>query len=117
MPPSVRQTTHQAPLERHETTHAPQATEVNLIEVPWRMQIGGAIQRAFSLAGLTQKDACRLLDRDQGQIGRWIGGTERPQFDVLFAVKVLRRPLVVALAELAGQGVDVDTVITIRRSA
>jgi len=93
------------------------AKALKKVEAPWREQIGRAISRCCALAGVSQKEAAALLDRDQAQIARWIAGTERPQMDAVFAVPVLRVALVLALAELAGDGVDVQTVITVRRIA
>ena len=83
----------------------------------WREQIGGAIQRAMSLRGWSLKELAGAVDRDERQCARWIDGTERPQFDTLFGVETFRQPLIVALAELAGAGVEVTTAITIRRIA
>lgn len=94
------------------------AKAVNKIENGWKAQMGKAVQRALSLAGLSQKEGWALLGHNDGaQLNRWIHGQERPQFDALFAVESLRQPLVVALAELAGAGVEINTSIVIRRSA
>lgn len=82
-----------------------------------RAQIGRAVLRCFALAGVTQKEGAALLNRDAGQVQRWIVGSERPQFDVIFGVVKLRQCFVVALAEMAGEGVEVKTTIEIRRIA
>lgn len=88
------------------------------LETRWREQIGHAVQRTLSLAGLSQKEASALLGhKDQSQVSRWLAGTERPQFDALFAVETLRQPLVIALAELVGAGVEVETTVRIKRIA
>lgn len=92
------------------------AKVVKKIEDGWRERIGCAIQRCFSLAGRTQKEAAALVDRDPAQVQRWIAGTERPQLDALFAVDELRGPLVVALSELAGDHVEIETVVRIRKN-
>ncbi len=55
-----------------------------------------------------------LIDRDERQVKRWMVGTERPQFDAIFAVETLRAVLVVALAELA-HDIEVITEIRVRR--
>lgn len=90
------------------------AKALKKVELPWRERVGRALQRAFALAGLSQKEVSGLLShRDQAQVNRWIAGTERPQFDALFAVPELRQPLVIALAELAGEGVEVITEIRV----
>lgn len=85
---------------------------------PWRAHVGGAIQRALALAGLSQKEGWVLLGhKDGSQLNRWIAGQERPQFDALFAVAALRQPLVIALSEIAGEGVEIVTEIRVRRTA
>lgn len=110
--------TSAAHVERLETARPVMAkADLKKNDRPWREQIGRAIQRTFSLAGVSQKEAAALLDRDQAQIARWTSGAERPQVDALFAVDSLRQPLLLALAELAGEGVDIETVVRIRRRA
>lgn len=92
--------------------------KADLKNLEWREQVGLAIEKALKLAGKTQKEAWVLLGHNDGaQLNRWIKGTERPQFDALFSVEELRQPLVVALAGLAGAGVEIATSITIRRTA
>jgi transcriptional regulator with XRE-family HTH domain len=91
------------------------AKAVNKVE--WRAQVGHAIARTFALAGVSQKEAAALLDRDPAQIARWIASSERPSMDLIFSVRLFRGPLVIALSELAGEAVDVTTHVTIRRSA
>jgi ribosome-binding protein aMBF1 (putative translation factor) len=86
-------------------------------EMPdWRQQIGAAIERARLLSAMSLKQFADAIGRDERQIARWIVGTERPQLDAIFAVRELRGPLVIALAELS-QTVEVETTIRIRRSA
>lgn len=85
----------------------------------WRATLGAALERMRLLAGFASlKELAAAIGRDERQIARWIAGSERPQFDALFAVPALRQPLVVALAELAlADGVDIVTQITVRRRA
>lgn len=83
----------------------------------WRTHIGAAIQRAISLRGWTLKEFAAAVERDERQCKRWMTGDERPQVDAMFAVESLRQPLIQAFAELAGEGVEVQTVVTIRRRA
>jgi predicted XRE-type DNA-binding protein len=104
-------------LDRLDAVHPRMAKALNKVEMPWRQRIGRAIERCIELAGLSQKEAAALLDRDQAQVARWISADERPQLDVIFSVDQLRRTLVIALAELDGDGVEVQTLITIRRIA
>lgn len=87
------------------------------LEALWKVKVGHAVQRAFKLAGLSQKEVAGEIERDQAQIARWAAGTERPQFDVLFAVEPLRQPLILALAELAGESVEIETTVKLKRSA
>lgn len=86
------------------------------IEHPWRERIGLSIVRAFELAGVSQKEAAALLDRDPAQIARWCAGSERPAFDVIFSVPQLRSAFVISLAELSDE-VEIATTITVRRVA
>lgn len=82
----------------------------------FREVIGHAIQRALSIAGLSQKEAAGLVGKEPAQMARWIAGTERPQFDALFAVEQLRSPLVIALAqEMDDSGIQVVTQISLRQ--
>ena len=92
------------------------ASHNNLVE-DWRLTVGKAVRRAFELAGVSQKEAAALLDRDEPQIAKWISGVERPQFDRLLTVVRLRVPVLVALAEAAGEDVEVSTTIRIVRRA
>ena len=87
--------------------------DLKSLEADFKAQIGRAIQRAFSLAGLTQKEAAGKVNRDAAQIARWIAGTERPQMDALFAVEELRWPLIQCLATLA----QAEVITEIRRRA
>jgi ribosome-binding protein aMBF1 (putative translation factor) len=99
--------------------HRPRMAKADLrkAEMPdWRQQIGAAIERARLLSAMSLKQFADAIGRDERQIARWIVGTERPQLDAIFAVRELRGPLVIALAELS-QTVEVETTIRIRRSA
>lgn len=83
-------------------------------DIDWKAQIGKAIERVQGT--LTLKEFADAIGRDERQVARWITGAERPQFDAIFAVDRFQGPLVSALAELA-RGVEVETTITIRRTA
>lgn len=83
----------------------------------FQAQIGGCIERARLLVGWSKKELAGVLEKDEAQISRWEAGKERPQFDKLWAVPALRTPLVIALAELAKDGIEISTEIRIRRSA
>ena len=71
------------------------------------------VQRTF---GLSLKEFSCELGKDERQIARQIDGTDRPQLEVVFAVERFRPALVIALARLA-QGMEIDMVVTWRRSA
>jgi ribosome-binding protein aMBF1 (putative translation factor) len=100
--------------------HRPRMAKADLrkaeIQQDWREQVGSAIERARLLSAMSLKQFADAIGRDERQIARWIVGTERPQLDAIFAVRDLRGPLVIALAELS-QTVEVETTIRIRRSA
>jgi ribosome-binding protein aMBF1 (putative translation factor) len=83
----------------------------------WRRDVGQAIKAASDALGWSLKEFAAKVGKDERQCARWMDGSERPQFDVLFAVAALREPLVIAIAALAGAGVSIETVITVRRSA
>lgn len=92
--------------------------DLNFLETTWKQRVGQAVETAISMANRTQKETWAALGHNDGaQLNRWLAGTERPQFDALFAIDWLQQPLVIALAGLAGQGVEVTTHIQIRRSA
>ena len=86
-------------------------------DIAWSEAIGTALQRAVALVGWSNKEAAAKVGVDDAEFGKWLSGGRRPQLDRLFAVAELRQPLIVALAELAGEGVEVQTVVTIRRTA
>lgn len=117
MPITISQETRRAHLDRLEIP-APRPAKADLkdLENPWRLSVGRAVARAIQLAGLSQKEAAALVGRDQAQLQRWTTGAERPQLDALFAVDVLREPLVIALAALS-EDIEITTQIAIRRRA
>jgi hypothetical protein len=78
---------------------------------------GRAIDRARQLCGWSLKEFAGAAQRGERQLARWIDGTEHPQLDTLFAIVAFRQPLVQALAEIAGAGIEVTTSITLRRVA
>lgn len=77
------------------------------------VRIGSAIDRMRQLAGLTLDQLAREIDRNPRQVYKWIKGKERPHFDAIFRKKHLQQPFVIALAELADAGVQIDTVIRV----
>ena len=83
----------------------------------WRERVGQAIERVRSRSGLSLKEFADAVARDERQVARWITGVEHPQLAAIFSAEQLRQPLIIALAELAGDSVEVTTEITIRRTA
>lgn len=90
---------------------------VRVPDVDWLVAIGAAIQRAVKEAGFSNKEAAGYAKVDDAEFGKWLNGTRRPQFDKLLAVPALRRPLVIAFAQLGGEGVEITTHISIRGAA
>lgn len=82
----------------------------------YRLMIGHCLDRARCLVGWSKKELAAEVGRDEAQVCRWIDGKERPQLDALIAVKALRGPLVIALAEITTD-IDVVTEIRVRRTA
>jgi ribosome-binding protein aMBF1 (putative translation factor) len=77
--------------------------------------IGGCLDFARRDAGWNLEQLAAALDKDARQVRRWIAGEEQTQLAVVFAVRELQQPFVIALAKLAA--CDVTTQISIRRSA
>jgi hypothetical protein len=88
-----------------------------LAERDWRRLVGQTIERALTLAHLTKQEVSYAMGySDQSAVSRWIAGVERPLFDKLFAVDRFYDAWVIAAAE-ANPRADVQTVVTIRRTA
>lgn len=83
----------------------------------WRESIGRAIERVQERSGLSLKEFADAVDRDERQVSRWFAGIEHAQLAAILAVPVLRQLLLVALAELIGESVEIETHIRIRRRA
>ena len=79
-------------------------------------RIGACLDEVRNVFGLTLKEFAAELGKNESQIRRQIEGKERPQIEAVFLVERFQGPMVIALARLAA-GVEVDTVIHIRRSA
>lgn len=86
------------------------------VAVEWKRRMGLAIERALVLANLTKQDVSFQMGYpDQSALSRWIAGTEPTQWHKLMAVDQLRPWIPVAIAEQAG--VDVQTIVCVRRTA
>lgn len=82
-----------------------------------RRLIGRALDRARQLRGWNLNEFADAVQRDPRQVARWFEGTESAQFHAIWTVVSLRQPVIVAFAEIAGEGVEVETVVTVRRRA
>jgi ribosome-binding protein aMBF1 (putative translation factor) len=69
--------------------------------------IGGCLDYARREVGWTLDTLAEELGRDPRQVRRWIANEERTQLDVVFKVRALRQPFVIALARLAACQVEV----------
>jgi hypothetical protein len=85
-------------------------------------EIGACLDYARRFVGWNLEQLANALpapegkdQRDPRQVRRWIDGKERPQLDVIFAVRELRGPFVIGLAKLAA--LDMETTIRIPRIA
>lgn len=76
---------------------------------------GRAILRAQQLRGWSLKEFAAAAVRGERQLARWMDGSEHPQLDTLFAIVSFRIPLIVALAEVAGAGVEVETLVRLKQ--
>jgi hypothetical protein len=82
---------------------------------PERRLIGRALDRARELRGWNLNQFADAVKRDPRQVARWFDGSENPQFHAIYAVESLREWILVAFAEIAGEGVQVTTQITVTR--
>jgi transcriptional regulator with XRE-family HTH domain len=83
---------------------------------PYYAQLGNCLREVQHAFKLTLQEFAAALGKNESQIRRQMEGRERPQIEVVFAVERFQGPLVIALAKLA-TGIEIDTVIHVRRSA
>jgi ribosome-binding protein aMBF1 (putative translation factor) len=76
-------------------------------------EIGACLDYARRDAGWNLEQLAAALDKDARQVRRWIAGEEQTQVAVVFAVRELQQPFVIALAKLAA--CEVTTHISISR--
>jgi ribosome-binding protein aMBF1 (putative translation factor) len=86
-------------------------------DAAWREKVGQAIARVQQRSGLSLKEFAAAIQRNERQVARWFSGAEHAQLATLVAVPPLRQLLIVALAELVEESVEITTAITIRRIA
>ena len=77
---------------------------------------GGCIDEVRHTFRLTLQEFAGALEKDERQVARWIAGQERPQIEAVLAKPQFAGVMLIALAQVE-QGVSVDTVIHVRRSA
>lgn len=81
----------------------------------FRVMLGAAVKRARLRCDWSLKELAVALNKDERQVGKWESGHERPHFDLLFALQgPYRRELVIALAELGGDDIDIETTVRVR---
>lgn len=83
----------------------------------WPASVGKAIAEVMHARQLSLKEFAAAIGRHPRQVARWFEGTENPQLATIFAVTEFRQPLILALAKLAGEQVQIDTTITLRNIA
>jgi hypothetical protein len=77
---------------------------------------GAAMKEVQHTLQMTLEELAYALKKDVRQVGRWMEGTERPQIELMLANERFEGAMVIAIARRT-TGVDVDTVVHIRRSA
>lgn len=118
MPATVQQSRASAHPVLPEMRPSPAKADLRKADVDgWRERVGRAIERVQQQSGLSLKEFAAAVARDERQVSRWFLGTEHPQLAAIFAVERLRQPLLIVLAELAGDRVEITTEIKIRRQA
>ena len=113
---SVSQPSLPTPLLVTETSARMAKAGLRNSENPYYAQLGSCLRDVQHAFGLTLQEFAVELGKNESQVRRQMDGTERPQIEAVFAVPRFQGPLVIALARLA-TGVEVDTVIHVRRSA
>lgn len=76
------------------------------------LEIGACLDEARRAAGWTLKELAAALNRDERQVQRWMDGKENTNIAAVFAVAVLQKPFVVALAKLAA--CEIETTVRIK---
>lgn len=90
--------------------------ECKPLAVEWKRRMGAVVARALVLANMTKQEASFEMGYpDASAISRWVAGIEPTQWHRLMAIDQLRPWIPVALAEQAGE--DVQMTVTVRRRA
>jgi hypothetical protein len=75
-------------------------------DIDWMQALGLVVTRAIKSVGWSSKEAVgKVIEAtgaplDDAEFGKWLSGSRRPQFDRLFAVPELQRPLLKSMARL-----------------
>lgn len=84
------------------------------IDEQWRLEVGKAIDLVRTKHRLSLKEFSNAIERDERQVKRWIDGKEHAQVAAVLAVAIFRQAMVLALAEIAGEGIEIETVVRLR---
>lgn len=91
-----------------------------LVSPCFKAVIGGCIEMALAASGLTKKEASHGMGygENQAPLSNWIVGKETPQLAKLWMLgDEFRAQFVIALSRACGTGVEVKTVVEVRRRA
>lgn len=80
-------------------------------------ELGRCLDFARRSVGWTVDQLAAELKRDAKQTGRWLRGEERTQVDTVFGVAALRKPFVIALAQLAECEIETTVRISMKETA
>lgn len=117
MAASVNQPSRSKPLLIPEKSGRTAKAALRLPEInPHYKKLGGCMAEVMQFAGLSLEEFAHALKRDERQIARQLLGQERPQIEVVLSVDRFQGPMVIALARISS-GVEVDTVIHVRRTS
>ena len=83
---------------------------------PLWVKHGAAMREMQHSLQMTLEEFAYVLQKDVRQVGRWMDGIERPQIESVLAIERFEGPMLIALAKRM-KGIDVDTVVHIRRIA
>lgn len=81
-----------------------------------RAEYGAILRRASEIAGYNRDQTADVIGADKAQVSRWWSGDENAQLWRYRRDARLWAALRIAEAESAGDGVEVETVIRIRRA-
>lgn len=103
-----------ARMRHSESDHKP------LVKPCFKAVIGGCIEMALAASGITKKEASYVMGygENQAPLSNWIVGKETPQLAKLWLLgEEFRAQMVIALGRACGAGVEVKTVLEVRRQA